>query len=1302
MKRKRIIWAGLIGALILGCAFFIWHRYMSPTRVLVVNATDVQQADFILNNDSRHISIDCTDPDGVGNASRYDAVILYGRNLYLSEEQIGQLEKAGNRGTLVFTKNAREQNSIITQNISDNQNDTLKQYFDFPNHQNILNGLRYIRHLSTPWKWDDQTYESPTELPSEMFYHREYGQYFKKADELTDYLRKKGLYHEQAPRIALISGLQFPMEGNRAHVDTLISLLTERGYNVYPLSATGKGKSRMLNELHPEAILHMAVGKLGDDELVEWLNQENILLFSPFPLATEHDDWLDASQPVSTGSLNARVVIPEIDGGITPLCIATRNPSIGGYLVYTPEMERVNALLDNIQRHLTLRSKPNIDKRVAIAYFKSPGKDALLATGMEVIPSLYNFLLRLRQEGYNVSGLPTTLQSFRDIIKTDGIVLGSYAKGAQEEYMRKGHPVWADKKTYEQWAHRVLLPEKYQEVVNHYGDAPGSLLTRGDSIAIACVRFGNVLLFPQPRPALGEDDFKLVHGVQVPPPHSYLAPYLYMQCEFQADALIHFGTHGNLEFTPGKQAALSNADWADVLTANLPHFYLYTTGNIGEAVIAKRRLHAELVTYLTPPYAESGMRQKLSPILEQLHHAIEHEGNTEQSLRVKRMIVEGGYHRDLGLDSILTQPFTTEELERIDAHIEELANEKMQGAYYTLGETYDAKSMIETVLAMSADPLAYEMARKDRDAGKITTKQLQDYAHIAHHYLPTAKRRLQTLLQSNVRDTSAVAADLRPALKYMQLLQQSTKDEMNQLVSALQGGRISPVSGGDPVLNPNVLPTGRNMFSINPENTPTEQAWEDGKRLVEKTLEQYQAQHGDYPHQVAYTFWAGEFISTQGATIAQALWMLGVEPVRDGMGRMEDLRLIPADELGRPRINIMVQVSGQLRDIAASRLQWITQAVKMAAEAPDGPYPNYVKSGSLAQEKQLMENGLSPQEAREMSTMRVFGPINNGYSTGIMGYIESSGTWDDERELAEGYLNNMGAMYGDEAHWGNWNKHLLPAALQETDVLIQPRQSNTWGPISLDHVYEFTGALSLAVKTLSGKEPDTYMADYRNRSNKRMQDAREAISVETRSTILNPVFVSERMKGDEGTAQMFGKTFRNIFGWSVTRQSALDEHLYDDLYDMYITDVNHLGIHNYFKRTDPTAFQTMSAVMLESARKGYWKPTEEQLKTTAELHAQLTREQGAACTEFVCNNPRLQEFVAQQLNASEQATFQQNMADVKQSSSGQKDMVLKQTNASTTTNNTDSDTWMGALIALGVLIVIVAYLIIRRRNGLDS
>lgn len=1128
---RRILSLFIIFLLLAVGGYAVYRQFMAPTRILVVNALEAQQADFVLNNDSRHIDVSCVDADKMERLDRYDAIIIYARRIFLTDEQVAEVQRVASRGVPVFTKTLRTSDFVENHNLTDAQVDTLKQYFDNDNRQNYRNGLRYLRHIATPHRWGDQQVEPPVEVPRNMFYHRQYGQYFKTADELTAYLRHQGLYHEGCPNIAFISGITFPMEGNREHVDTLITMLTQRDMNVYPLTGMGRMRDRLLRQLQPDAVVYLPMGRIGNDTLIQWMQEKNIALFCPFPLSVTHDEWTNESIPMSTGSKNARIVIPEIDGGMAPYCIGTQNTDAQGYYRYSAEVERCRAFADHVSRYLSLRQKPNSEKHIAIGYFRRPGNDALLASGMEVIPSMYNLLLRLRSEGYDVSGLPATLDAFARTIR-----------------QAADHPLMVDIDQYRQWS-AELIPQAKLAEVNHLYGAPVA------DIPIAATRYGNVLLFLQPRPVVGDDSFRFEHGAKIPPPHTYLAPYLYMQRGFRADALIHFGTHGNLEFTPGRDAGMRPEDWSAQLIGTTPHFYYYTTANIGEAIIAKRRSHAVILTYLTAPYAESGLKKKYAALHDNIRQALT-SGQT--TLTLKRQIIGEGIHRALGLDSILTTPYTTEQLEHIEAHLDELMNERMQGAYYTLGQPYSDEQLQQTAQAMNSDPAAWPRIRE--------------------------------------------------------LLLASTQAELDNMVHALSGGTVAPAPGGDPVLNDNVLPTGRNMFSINPENTPDQQAWEDGRRLAEATLAQYRQQHGDYPRKVSYTLWAGEFIASGGATIAQVLWMLGVEPERDSQGRILSLRLVPSCELKRPRIDVVVQVSGQLRDIADSRLKLITEAIRLAAAAKDDDcdYQNYVSEGTQTQEQQLIAKGVAPERARELSTLRVFGPLNNGYSTGMMDLIEQGDKWNGREDIVRQYLNNMGAAYGDEQHWGAFEPNLFASALGQTDVVVQPRQSNTWGPLSLDHVYEFTGGVSLVIKTLTGKEPDALLADYRNPHRRRMQNLREAIDIEARTTLLNPTYIRERMKGDEGTAHMFGEMFRNVFGWSTTRPSSLDSQLYDQLYRLYVEDEEHLGIREFFQQKNPAAYQSMTDVLLEGARKGYWRPDAEQTRRLVSMRDYLVRQQEEA------------------------------------------------------------------------------------------
>ena len=395
-----------------------------------------------------------------------------------------------------------------------------------------------------------------------------------------------------------------------------------------------------------------------------------------------------------------------------------------------------------------------------------------------------------------------------------------------------------------------------------------------------------------------------------------------------------------------------------------------------------------------------------------------------------------------------------------------------------------------------------------------------------------------------------------------------------------------------------------------------------GIRLANRTIELYRQRHHDsIPRKVSYTLWSGEFIETEGATIAQVLYMLGVEPVRDAFGRVSDLRLIPSRELGRPRIDVVVQTSGRLRDLGASRLFLISRAVEMAAAAKDDAFENQVTAGSIETERLLIEKGISPKDAREMSTYRVFGGMNGNYGTGITGIVEAGDRWENEKELADTYLNNMGAYYGSEKDWETFRQFAFEAALSRTDAVVQPRQSNTWGALSLDHVYEFMGGMNLAVRKVTGKDPDAYLSDYRNRNNVRMQEVKEAIGVESRTTIFNPNYIREKMKGESSSAGTFAEIIRNTYGWNVMKPKAVDPQMWNEIYEVYVKDKYQLNLKEYFSRQNPAALQEITAVMMETARKGMWKASEQQLKDIAALHTELVNGYAPACSRLFATMP---------------------------------------------------------------------------------
>ena len=995
------------------------------------------------------------------------------------------------------------------------------------------------------------------------------------------------------------------------------------------------------------------------------------------------------------------------------------------------------------------------------------------------------------------------------MIPAQGAVFNSYAEGAFDEFMKNGNPELITKEQYESWVKESLRPEKYAEVVAADGEFTGNYMVTSDGcLGVARLQFGNIVLMPQNAAGSGDNSFQVVHGTNAAPPHTYIASYLWMQHGFKADALIHFGTHGSLEFTPKKQVALCSNDWPDRLVGAVPHFYLYSIGNVGEGMMAKRRSYATLQSYLTPPFLESSVRGIYRELMEKIkiYNNSAKENKEQESLAIKALTVKMGIHRDLGLDSITNKPYTEDEIARIENFAEELATEKITGQLYTMGVPYEPERITSSVYAMATEPIAYSLLALDKQRGKATNTINKHRSLFTQQYLNPARQLVEKLITNPAQATDelicrtagitpqelakarqieadrnapkgmmammmAAAAkqdkddknkkmgghpaqqseksphekipeSMKEAMKkmgtnmdpgkapkeyskediefslavtevertiknignYKNALLTSPEEELASLMNALKGGYTTPTPGGDPIANPNTLPTGRNMYAINAEATPTESAWEKGIALAKQTIDTYKQRHNDsIPRKVSYTLWSSEFIETGGATIAQVLYMLGVEPVRDAFGRVSDLKLIPSAELGRPRIDVVVQTSGQLRDLAASRLFLINRAVEMAAGAKDDKYENQVATSVIEAERVLTEKGLSPKDAREISTFRIFGGINGMYGTGIQEMVESGDRWENESELATTYLNNMGAYYGSEKNWEVFQKFAFEAALTRTDVVVQPRQSNTWGALSLDHVYEFMGGMNLAVRNVTGKDPDAYLSDYRNRNNMKMQELKEAVGVESRTTILNPVYIKEKMKGGASSASEFAEVITNTYGWNVMKPAAIDKELWDNIYNVYVKDELNLGVKKYFEQQNPAALEEMTAVMLESARKGLWKASEEQVAELSKLHTEIVNNYRPSCSGFVCDNAKLRDYIASKADAPTAAQYKENISKIREAkaSGNDKGVVMKKEEMNQTTEE-QTNTLSNVAVGIAVIIVLLALILFVRKRRKSS
>lgn len=1435
MKKKIILSA--VGLVLIALGVVAWNIWFGTTKIAFVNYQAITLGHIAKANDNPLIKISSVGVDELENIDSYDAVFVEAMGLRLTEEQRAQIEAAVDKGTpIVSTMITNPENDFTT--LDSITADTLSRYIANGGQENYRNMLSYVRRYV-----DKKIIYAPepgrlVERESGLLYHpnlqNEDGEdiQFPSVARYQSFLRKKGLWKNAAPAVIITGQMGEPRE--------LIAKLESTGNVVYPVNSIREFiEGGHADSIPLAAVINMAHGRMGDN-VVQFLKAKNVPLFAPLNVNKSVDEWEKDKMGMGGGFLSQSVVMPEIDGALRSFTLFGHYMGKDGLEYVAAIPERLETFVGTVNRYIALRHKANAQKRVAIYYYKGPGQNALTASGMEVVPSLYNLLLKLKAEGYNVSGLPASAEQLEQLIQQQGAVLGTYAEGAADRFMKTAKPEMITRQQYESWVKKTLRPEKYAEVVKTFGDFPGDYMSTSDGkLGVPRLRFGNIVLMPQNAAGRGGDAFKIAHGTDAAPPHNYIASYLWMQYGFKADVLIHFGTHGSLEFTPKRQVALSNQDWPDRLVGSTPHLYIYTIGNVGEGLIAKRRSYAGLQSYLTAPFMESNLRSTYHELEDKIkvynERMAKHQpGVVQAALAVKALTVKLGIHRDLGLDSIMNKPYSEADILRIENFAEELATEKITGQLYTMGVPYEPARIESSVYAMCTDPIAYSIFGIDRAMGRADMTLLKHKPIFTERYIVPAKALVGRLLANPATGTDALVCqtgritqqELDKARKIYEELSQpknpmammmsmgkgmgkgmsssgkkggkntpsiammkamgktlgikdmksmppemkkkmmaakektdskkpaamggmkgmkgmkdmmgkmpkqpeyskrekdlafaimelertiknvalyktnlliSPRLEFESIVNAMNGGFTMPSPGGDPIANPNTLPTGRNLYGINAEATPSETAWEKGKELAQNTIDMYRRRHNDsIPRKVSYTLWSGEFIETEGATIAQILYMLGVEPVRDAFGRVSDLRLIPSKELGRPRIDVVVQTSGQLRDLAASRLFLVNRAVEMAAAAKNDKYENQVAEGVKESERMLTDKGVSPKEARELASRRVFGGINGNYGTGIQAMVLSGDRWEKRDEIADTYLNNMGAFYGDADNWEAFKEYAFEAALTRTDVVIQPRQSNTWGALSLDHVYEFMGGLNLAVNKVTGKDPDAYLSDYRNRNNMHMQEVKEAIGVESRTTIFNPTYIKEQMKGGASSASGFAAIVQNTFGWEVMKPKAIDEEFWNELYDVYIKDKYNLGTDAFFEKQSPAAIEEITAVMLESARKGMWKASREQIGTLAKRHVELVNKYRPSCSGFVCNNAKLRKYIVSSApDKSSARLYDGNIEKIRQGDTGSKQgMKMQRENLSQNTEQSKG-VLSNVIVGIVVVVVLVGLIFIVRRN----
>ncbi len=1564
--KKLIIKIVLI--LIVSIALFFGYSYykvnIKPTKIAFVHIPDYMYADYNKADDGYFIktkSISEKNND-LSELLDYDVVYIFGMGFKPTEVQNENLKKLIKKGTPLYVFLATNPESDIS-TLSKKELKDVEAYFKNSKPINSKRLLNYSRRVLDGKKMFSDEVEYAYQFPKNYFFNPASSEIYEDKASFDAFYKKQGLYKENAKKVLLVTSNLAPSNPyTRQPYFKLIEALEAKGINMY--ASTGfSNRLKFIEDVNPDMVLFIPHGRLAPGkakELKKLLVEKNIPVLGPQVIFQDHETWINDQKGMSGGMLSQNIIAPELDGVTLPYSIGAKFPNEEGIMVFKELPKRIKTFASTVDNFLNLQNKDNKNKKVAVFYFKGPGKNAMVAEGMEVVPSLLNMLKKLKSEGYTTGELPKTSKELYARIQKEGKLLGPYAKGTFETFIKEGNPALIHQDTLQKWMQETLEPRSIENVKKLYGELPGEhMITIKDSIqhlAVARVQFGNIVLMPQPLPAYGEDEFKLVHGVEQAPPYPYVGAYLWARKSFKADALMHFGTHGSLEFTPYKQTGLSNFDWSDILIGDKPHFYVYTVGNVGEAMIAKRRSYATIISHLTPPFDQSDFNPEMQGLHDTYHSFLKNENNpalqNEYLEKFKVLALKANLDKQLNLDITLEKPFTEEQLDKIAAYIHSVEAQIITLGLYNLGEEFTEKHIQSTLVAMNVDRIAYSKADLDVLKGAITEKQKNDPVYFDDNYRsptlwllkrvmknikttdfnqfidksdlakletwnkkhpkrdfgkamsamismfekvdtvqtnstahlenkndrieelviklasnetnknallrlkdqaqfkkssslldraalkkvkqiakmipamqktidvmtkpdfmelielmqleknydfvfklldnPNIKNKLKELeinnnneiitkltnkenttvifnvmknnsftksenlsqltsydnvlnlyitnanlyskfpkgsndieilqkilsgekaiqklkntrvnvqnrmdfLKAKEKEFAMAVKEYSDALlaipKNYELLKTSPTRELDAIVNVLNGGFIPASSGGDIVRNPVSLPTGRNLYSINAEKTPNEASWNLGVKMAKILLDNYKKKHNEYPKKVSFTLWGGEFIRGEGTNVAQILYLLGVEPIRSGSGSVKGVKLIPSEELGRPRIDVVVQTSGQFRDFAASRIFLIDKAVKLAAAAKENEkFNNNVADGVLAMEDALKIKGFTPEEAKKLSTSRVFGGVNGNYGAGIMGLVESGDKWEDDKEIADQYIKNMGAIYTED-NWGEFKPGLFEASLQNTDMVVMPKSSNTWGALSLDHVYEFMGGVTNAIRNTTGKDPDGYFVDMRNKQNAFVQTVDEAIWTEAQSTLFNPKYITELMNGEASSAEVFAETTRDLYGWNVMKPDAIDNEMWDKMHKVYVQDEFNIGVKEFFEKENPYALQEVTAVMLETARKGYWKADAKVIKEVAELHAKLVKNHDAGCSGFVCDNAKLKEFISQNISDEVKQEYQDKIKEVRETSgtkqSEEKSRVLKKVTEEKTIKELITDNKTVSYMVLGLFLFLI-------------
>lgn len=1022
------------------------------------------------------------------------------------------------------------------------------------------------------------------------------------------------------PWVAVVFNRTQALGGQLATVEAVSAALVQRHLN--PLPVFGHPPHDMLRALlldeagrsHVQAIVGMAL-KLGTlpEQALPVLESIDAPVLNAITLTrSDRASWEASPTGMDLAERSWQIAGAEFAGAIAPTVIATREPTRDAatglsYLSEQPVAERVERLAERVARWVALRQQPNADKRVALIYYNYPaGKANVGATYLNVMArSLWSILERLRAEGYDTQGAPADETALFDTLQRHAVNVPTERPGALAELVAGGQAVLLPVAQYRRWLAEV--PRPLLDAINaHWGRPEQSrIMTWRDAagtpyFVFPALRVGKLAFLAQPVRADTDEIAHAYHDVTLPPHHQYLAFHLWLQRGFAADAMVHVGTHGTLEWLPGREVGFTAADPPEVMVGSVPQLYPYNVDVVGEGLQAKRRGMAALVSHLTPPLGHTGLTPELAELKGLLDDwKVAAQGSEAaadaQLQQIAARARATGVLADLGLAAIAS----AEDAERLEQHIEEIGNQVAPLGLHTFGVP---------PAPAAAQALAQAMAAQ--------LKCQSDPASMAPP--PDTKARPDTAPPDC--DPEAGTAAYRAAIEA------SARAELQALVAGLSGRFVTAGPGGDPLRVPASLPTGRNFYAFDPARLPSPATYARGSALAGQMTADFRQRHGAWPRRLMFSLWSNEAMRHGGIVESEILALLGVRPVWDRWGKVSGVEVIPRAELGRPRVDVTVVPSGLYRDSLPTLMTLLDAAVSAVAGLKDEP-DNAVARNSERIAGQLAEQGVPADEAARVARVRLFSQPPGAYGVGLDHVIQASNSWDDEAQVADVYFRRVGHLFG-QGFWGDQPQGekaaiaTLKLAMRDVQGVVHSRASNLFGVLDNDDVYQALGGAALAVRAAGGARPEALILNLQDPRAGRHETLARSMGREMQVRYLNPQWIEPMLAEGYAGARAVQQMVDNLWGWQVTVPEVVDAGKWQALFETYVQDRHQLGIRDRFRAAhNMDAWQALVDRMLSAVEKGYWTPDAATIDALRQANAAAIDEAGVACTSDRCSTP---------------------------------------------------------------------------------